>query len=597
MRSLLLTVFSFALVCGVFFGASTVEAKGLPSFTGYIVPCGQSCDPGGDVAGIRECSTCHLVILVQRILSFLVFLGAVIAVFMFLWAGFTALRATGNVSVIKEAKEKFFNALWGFIIVLSSWLIVDVVISIFYDRDRLGPWNEIVCDNVDVEAPFSGAASCVALDHPGFDSQPAVVPEGTAGMNSERARYCSLCKNAVGQQVQLCREFETRAACESSNQCGAMLALQSCTLGIFTFNPDARVTTSDDEVLDHAGVVERLGITTAASAVDCIAQRSGKPGFCIVEGVDLASTSPQLIEELNRIRRACGCYLHIIASEDARSVVFARHPIETDLKLPDAIDPDDSTSLIESTDVGVVLRLKEDSDSVEEVSESAVEPEAQQPEPTSSETTSVPAINEEDGEVDDPLENDTIADDELNSERERTLATERERAVRDELEIADVLVNQHAVCVADATIDDSCINARDLDRAVIEATKTFSETCTYCDGITIIEGSETGHANQATIVNPGGLPLRTHLDDNYTYVGNDADGRRVYTDESKTTYRLSNDHMEIDILTDTAAEMVLSNITLPPEEQSTDEPPDEPEPPSACSPWNPFCKVAEWWNS
>jgi hypothetical protein len=105
------------------------------------------------------CQACHVVELGQNIINFLVIIASSIAVAIFAWAGFLMLTAAGNESQITKARGMFTNVLFGLVITLAGWLIIDTVMkwafqgnasgqgSELYKEffDKLGPWNQIKC--------------------------------------------------------------------------------------------------------------------------------------------------------------------------------------------------------------------------------------------------------------------------------------------------------------------------------------------------------------------------------------------------------------------------------------------------------------------
>lgn len=149
-------------VIAIFFVmAPVVSAQELPSFLGQIVPCGnvvqgacQSPSGANGTSFINDCDTCDLVNMAQNIINFFVFAAVVLAVLLFVYAGVLYVTSGPNPSNIEKAHKIFWNVLIGLIIILASWLIVDIVMRTLYGDAQnpgvWGPWNEILCDNVQV---------------------------------------------------------------------------------------------------------------------------------------------------------------------------------------------------------------------------------------------------------------------------------------------------------------------------------------------------------------------------------------------------------------------------------------------------------------
>lgn len=71
--------------------------------------------------------------LLFSLVDFAIFLGSIVAVFMFMYIGFKFVAARGNESEIKSAKEWFTYAVIGTAILLSSKVIVEVMKNTLID--------------------------------------------------------------------------------------------------------------------------------------------------------------------------------------------------------------------------------------------------------------------------------------------------------------------------------------------------------------------------------------------------------------------------------------------------------------------------------
>ncbi len=94
--------------------------------TGGLVQCGRGDNPGAS----DECNFDQLVALIQRVITYIMVMSVPLASIVFAWAGFKYLTAAGNMSQIQEAHSIFRKVLFGFIIVLSAWLIVYGITSV-----------------------------------------------------------------------------------------------------------------------------------------------------------------------------------------------------------------------------------------------------------------------------------------------------------------------------------------------------------------------------------------------------------------------------------------------------------------------------------
>ncbi|MDP2705287.1 MAG: hypothetical protein U1D31_00140 [Patescibacteria group bacterium] len=89
---------------------------------GGLIPC-----DGVDT----KCGFPQLIELGNNIINFLVIASIPLAVISFIYAGFLYLTAGGNEGKIKQAHSIFWKVLWGFIIILTAWLIVQLIINAF----------------------------------------------------------------------------------------------------------------------------------------------------------------------------------------------------------------------------------------------------------------------------------------------------------------------------------------------------------------------------------------------------------------------------------------------------------------------------------
>lgn len=131
MRYTVLTIiFSFSLAwltLFVFPDVSLAQAGGL-------IPC-----DGPD------CNTCDLAKLAENIINFIVQISFVVTALLFTYAGFLFFTAGADPGKIKNAKKIFTNTFVGIVIILSSWLIVNVIIATLTGQG-VNPFTEVLCE-------------------------------------------------------------------------------------------------------------------------------------------------------------------------------------------------------------------------------------------------------------------------------------------------------------------------------------------------------------------------------------------------------------------------------------------------------------------
>lgn len=143
--------FSVFLFFAVFVLPMTAQALELRP----LVPCGisEKATPGLPASYYKPCSICHVTILLDNIIDFLIYYVAIPgAGIMIAVGGFMILIGAGSESRVGAGKKMITNAVIGLIIVLGGWLIVDTGIKVLTgDRSAenfvgtLGPWNAPKC--------------------------------------------------------------------------------------------------------------------------------------------------------------------------------------------------------------------------------------------------------------------------------------------------------------------------------------------------------------------------------------------------------------------------------------------------------------------
>ncbi len=105
-----------------------------------LVPCGTSEHP-------ESCSLCHIYVLAQNIIGFLMWVAApVLAVLGFTWGGFKILVSGANPGLRADGFRIIKTVLWGLLIVFGAWIVVNELLQ-FFARGGFQaiPWTEIQC--------------------------------------------------------------------------------------------------------------------------------------------------------------------------------------------------------------------------------------------------------------------------------------------------------------------------------------------------------------------------------------------------------------------------------------------------------------------
>lgn len=103
-------------------------------FVGQIVP--QSVVDNGPYNQL-----CNLVDLVNNLIGFSVYLAILVATVMFVYAGILYVTASANENNLGKAKKVFWSVFWGLFLVLASWLIINIILSVL-TGNGLNFWTE-----------------------------------------------------------------------------------------------------------------------------------------------------------------------------------------------------------------------------------------------------------------------------------------------------------------------------------------------------------------------------------------------------------------------------------------------------------------------
>jgi len=164
-----------------------------------LVPCGKGVKVNGvpfedefdtdrDVCPIRQtcempCQFCHLFVMLQGILGYVLAIVFLISTFLFAVAGLMILTASGNPQTIQNAKKIFTSAAIGLVIIFSAWIITNTIFIFLNVADWQGwnlrtGWFKINCP-VAIEirqrpplptpspTPSPSSPSCLNLGYPG----------------------------------------------------------------------------------------------------------------------------------------------------------------------------------------------------------------------------------------------------------------------------------------------------------------------------------------------------------------------------------------------------------------------------------------------
>ncbi len=97
-----------------------------------------------------ECGMCHIVLLVENIINFIIQISFIVVAILFAYAGFLYFTGGTDPGKISSAKNIFTNAFIGIIIILTAWLVVNVIL-VTLTGDSVDSFTSILqgvsCDN------------------------------------------------------------------------------------------------------------------------------------------------------------------------------------------------------------------------------------------------------------------------------------------------------------------------------------------------------------------------------------------------------------------------------------------------------------------
>lgn len=90
-----------------------------------------------------ECTFCHLLVLIQKIIDYMIYLVFPLSAVMIVIGGGYILTAGGSESRVSKGKEIITAAIVGLLIALMSWLIIDTIIRSISSTSFKDDWYKI----------------------------------------------------------------------------------------------------------------------------------------------------------------------------------------------------------------------------------------------------------------------------------------------------------------------------------------------------------------------------------------------------------------------------------------------------------------------
>jgi hypothetical protein len=136
----------------------------------------------------------------QNLINVAVSLSIIILVLLIAYAGALFLFGAASPEARSQGKKLITNAVIGFVIVLSSWLVIDFIMKAVYDGETTGwgPWNEIL----------AGGGIGMCLQEVDIN---ALYDKPTGELSTVKAMDCTNCSSISERSI----------ACKSPSSCTA----------------------------------------------------------------------------------------------------------------------------------------------------------------------------------------------------------------------------------------------------------------------------------------------------------------------------------------------------------------------------------------
>lgn len=146
----------------------------------------------GDDFHPAQVTYCDLVTLVDNLLDFGVYLAALVATVMFVYAGFLYVTASARQENISQAKSIFGKVFLGFVVILTGWLIVNIILDVT-TGDDINVWvGGGSCSRPDIQldrrtGPSIREATSAPIDQRDEEQKRAVLNTCGTGVNHRNA--------------------------------------------------------------------------------------------------------------------------------------------------------------------------------------------------------------------------------------------------------------------------------------------------------------------------------------------------------------------------------------------------------------------------
>lgn len=122
------------------YGLTTVLC-GIPLLASAQIPTIVTCNGALPGNGLPACGVCDLAKLAQNVLNAGIYIAVFLSALLFAYAGFLYLTNEA-IGQQQRAKSMFQDVVFGLVIILGAWLVVDTLMKTLVGGQYL-PWNRI----------------------------------------------------------------------------------------------------------------------------------------------------------------------------------------------------------------------------------------------------------------------------------------------------------------------------------------------------------------------------------------------------------------------------------------------------------------------
>jgi len=155
-----------------------------------------------------DCQYCHFIQGINVVIAWFIYTGAILSAIGFAWAGSIYMTQGDSSGGREKAKAIFIKILTGFVILLASFLIVDLIMKSLLSEEfnsDFGPWNAIEC----VEQP--------TYNIPPKSGGPSTPPGDTPPSDFSETEQCTrnyLSQNGIDVKTNTC-SYAGQSGCTS----------------------------------------------------------------------------------------------------------------------------------------------------------------------------------------------------------------------------------------------------------------------------------------------------------------------------------------------------------------------------------------------